>query len=253
MGDFLEEAEELERASSGPRVSYLRDLGLDAPLLDVGCGNGYAVAEWRRRGLHAVGVDSSVYRMSRWLDEHSSLPFLPFVVADAAALPFRTGHFGAAYSSGLLEHIGVQEQGGRYRFAEMPDKHLRRERAVAEMCRVTRQSGPVVLDFPNGMFPIDFWHGSSLAAFRIHALPDRLNPSLWEIRRYAGRRSVTILPLRSRLGFRQVSRKWWGRALRLPTRIFVRSLDNLPRRLQPVLGLLYPFLVVRIEPEGREV
>ena len=213
-------------------------------MLDVGCGNGYAVAEWRRRGVGAVGVDSSIYRMSRWLDERATLPL---VVADAAALPFGNGQFGAVYSSGLLEHIGVREEGGRYRFEELPDKHALRSRAVAEMCRVASEEGAVLLDFPNGAFPIDFWHGSSVGSFRVHRIPDRLNPTLSQIRRYTGGRRVKILPLRNRLAFRQVSRRWWGRLLRAPAALYVRTLDLLPGRLR---GVLSPFLVVRIEPRS---
>jgi SAM-dependent methyltransferase len=243
--NLLAEAEALEKKSSESRVAFLEGTGVRAPVLDVGCGNGYAVAEWRRRGVRAVGVDASLYRMSRWIEEHASAPL---VVADATALPFRSGEFGGVYSSGLVEHIGVKEEGGRYRFEELPDKHARRESAVAEMCRVASPSGAVLLDFPNGMFPIDFWHGSSVGAFRVHAVPDRLNPSLQQIRRYARGRRVTVLPLRDRLAFRQVSRKWWGRLLRRPAALFVRVLDLVPRRLQPILSVLYPFLVVRIEP-----
>jgi len=245
---FLREAEALERAASDERVSYLQSLGLEGPVLDVGCGNGYAVAEWRRRGVDAVGVDSSFYRAGRWLAERSAGRL---VVADAAALPFRTGQFGAAYSSGLIEHVGVEEQGGDvYRVTELPEKHRRRRRAVEEMCRAAF-GGPVILDFPNGMFPIDFWHGTSLASFRVHRLPDSLNPSVWDIARYAPASRVTILPLRGRLRFRQISKKRWGRVLHVPMRIFLRVLDALPRALRAVHGTLYPFLVVRIAPAKR--
>jgi SAM-dependent methyltransferase len=249
VGDLLAEAEALEKAASESRVAFLAETGIRAPVLDVGCGNGYAVAEWRRHGVRAVGVDASLYRMSRWKDERAALPL---VVADATSLPFRTGAFGGVYSSGLVEHIGVKEEGGRYRFEELPDKHARRESAVAEMCRVASPAGAVLLDFPNGMFPVDFWHGSTVAAFRVHSVPDRLNPSLRQIRRYARGRRLTVLPLRDRLAFRQVSRKWWGRLLRRPATVFVRILDRVPRRLQPILGVLYPFLVVRIEPGDPE-
>ena len=190
-------------------------------------------------------MDSSSYRMSRWIDERAGLPL---VVADATALPFRNGQFGGVYSSGLLEHIGVREQGGRYRFEELPDKHALRSSAVAEMCRIASEEGAVLLDFPNGAFPIDFWHGSSVGSFRLHPIPDLLNPTLRQIRRYASDRPVTVLPLRNRLAFRQVSRRWWGRLLRGPMRLLVRILDVAPRGFEPVRAVLYPFLVVRIEP-----
>jgi SAM-dependent methyltransferase len=242
MNTFLQEAEALERAASWERVSYLQGLFLAGPILDVGCGNGYAVAEWGHRGVKAVGVDSSFYRLGRWLHEH---PAASLVLASATALPFRPGQFNATYCCGLLEHVGVQEQGGStYSVTELPDKHTTRKVAIEEMCRVT--SGSVVLDFPNGMFPIDFWHGTALGAFRVHSLPDSLNPSVWEIARYVPDRQVTILPLGNRLRFKQISRRWWGRALRLPAELFVRLLDMMPRTFRAIHGTLYPFLVVRI-------
>lgn len=241
---FLEEAEALESAASSERVSYLQAQRIGGLVLDVGCGNGYAVAEWRRRGIRAVGVDSSFHRLGRWIGQHSARPY---VLADAMALPFRAEQFDSTYSSGLIEHVGVSEQGGsEYHVAALPAKHEMRRQAVGEMCRVTKRSGSVILDFPNGMFPIDFWHGTSLASFRLHSLPDLLNPTIWEIERYVPNRSVTALPLGNRLGFRQISQRWWGRALRGPAALFVRFLDALPRGLRPVHGLLYPFLVVRI-------
>src|SRR5215831_14608630 len=124
MNTFLHEAEALERSASEERVSYLEAAGLTGPVLDVGCGNGYSVSEWRRRGMTAVGVDSSFYRASRWLAEGSSGGL---VIADAAALPFRDSQFQATYSSGLIEHVGVEEQGGDfYKVVARPDKHATR-------------------------------------------------------------------------------------------------------------------------------
>jgi SAM-dependent methyltransferase len=248
MNAFLQEAEALEQSASEERVSYLVTIGVAGPVLDVGCGNGYSVAEWRRRGVQAIGVDSSFYRASRWLAERSGSAL---VIADAASLPFRGSQFQATYSSGLIEHVGVDEQGDEvYRVMARPDKHELRQQTIREMCRVTSARGSVILDFPNGMFPIDFWHGTSLASFRVHGLPDTLNPSLWEISRYLPESRVTILPLGNRLRFRQISRKWWGRALHVPMRAFVRLLDLLPQALRPIHGILYPFLVIRIQPAG---
>jgi len=246
---LLQEAEALERDAAFERVSYLETLGLGGRVLDVGCGNGYSVREWRRRGVPAVGVDSSFYRVTRWITEGCGRSLL---IADAAALPFRDGIFDSTYSSGLIEHVGVEESGGvEYRITELADKDGRRRTAVAEMCRVTAAEGSVILDFPNGMFPIDFWHGTRLAAFRWHRLPDRLNPSIADVVRWAPDGHVTILPLQNRLRFRQISRRWWGRALHGPMEAFLAALDRMPRGLRSVLGVLYPYLVVRIRPVNR--
>jgi len=242
---FLHDAEKLELAAVPERVTYLESLGLRGPVLDVGCGNGYAVAEWSSRGFRAVGVDSSFYRLSRWLKER---PATSLVLADAAALPFRAGEFLATYSSGLIEHIGVKEQGGEtYSVSELSSKHQMRKQAVNEMCRVTSAFGSIILDFPNGMFPIDFWHGTTLGAFRLHRIPDTLNPSMWDIQRYVPSMRVRLLALRNRLKFKQIGQRWWGRLLQVPARLFIRLLDLLPRRFRSMLGVLYPFVVIRIE------
>ncbi len=248
MGHLLEQAEALERSAADERVAYFDATGLDGTLLlDVGCGNGYSVAAWRRRGRRAVGVDSSLYRLSRWVSEHPGER--PFVAADALALPFRSSRFDQVLSSGMLEHIGVVEEPGPYRVAALPGKERLRAAAVAELLRVTAPTGRVTLDFPNGWFPVDFWHGDRIGAFRLHPVPDVLNPSLRELRRYASGRAVEVLPLGTRLRFRQVSQRWWGRLLAGPVRLFLALLDALPRTLAArASAVASPFLVVRVSP-----
>jgi len=243
MHTFLRAAEELEADAARERIDYLEDHGLLASsVLDAGCGNGHSVLEMRARGMSAVGIDSSWYRLSRWLAEGRAGAF---VLADASALPFPSNHFGAVISSGLLEHVGVSEQSAPYRVWSLPHKHTARAMVLVELQRVS--SGAVVVDFPNGSFPIDFWHGDRLGAFRVHAMPDPLNPSLRQVRSYIPGSRLTLLPLRNRLRFRQVSRRWWGRLLAPCVRAWLRFLDLLPRHV-PLLSLLYPFLVIRIEP-----
>jgi SAM-dependent methyltransferase len=242
MQSLLEAAEELERAAAHERIAYLQDLGVDGNVLEAGCGNGYSVLALRSRGIRAIGVDSSLYRMSRWLTEHRGRPC--FVVATVAALPFRSGAFDHTVASGMLEHVGVSEFSFPYRVTPLPAKAFLRSCAVAELQRVSTNS--VVVDFPNGAFPIDFWHGDSPGAFRLHRVPDVLNPSLAELRSYSKGARLTVLPLKGRLRFRQVSRKRWGRLLAPVVRLCLNLLDRLPRRT-PLLSLFYPFLVVKIE------
>jgi SAM-dependent methyltransferase len=244
MNSLLNAAEELEAGAARERVAYLDSLGpLVSPILDVGCGNAYSVAELRLSGRAAIGLDSSFYRMSRWLAE--GLRGRPLVLASAAALPFRDRSFSAVISSGMLEHIGVHEQSSPYRVEGLPSKHQSRAQALAELSRVCR--GRMVLDFPNGSFPIDFWHGDTLGSFRVHLVPDVLNPTLRELRSYVPGLRLRVEPLGTRLRFRQVSRRSWGRLLAPFIRTYLRFLDCLPREL-PLLSLLYPFLVVTAEP-----
>lgn len=241
MSSLLHQAEELEAGAAADRVAYLEGLGvLAAPILDVGCGNGYGVRELREKGILTVGVDCSTYRLSRWVQEGLGGRYL--VVADAARLPFRPDAFGTVISSGMIEHIGVAERSAPYGVTALPDKRRLRASALAELRRVC--SGHLVLDFPNGWFPIDFWHGDTVGAFRLHSIPDVLNPSLSEVRACLPGLHLTVLPLRNRLQFHQVSRRLWGRLLSPLARLFLHLVDRLPRSAS-VLSVLYPYLVVR--------
>ena len=244
MTSLLHAAEGLEADAAQERIAYFQNLGvLGIRILDVGCGNGYSVRELQNMGVLVVGVDCSFYRLSRWLAEGRDGRKL--VIASAAALPFASGQFDTVISSGMLEHIGVAEEASPYRVSALPNKLLQRGQAVSELSRAS--SRMVVLDFPNGWFPVDFWHGNSLGAFRMHGVPDPLNPSLREVRSYLPGSRIKLLPLRNRLRFRQIARHWWGRLLTPAVQLILSVLDRLPRRT-PLLALFYPFLVVQIEP-----
>jgi len=253
---LLEEAEALELRSAGERVAYYRKLilpmknpvGEPTLLLDVGCGNGYAVAEWRKARVRAIGIDASLYRFSRWVAQHPGER--PFVVANAAALPFRSGVAAAVVASGMLEHIGVmEERTDRYRVSALPARDPAREAVVRELLRVTAPGSALYLDFPNGSFPVDFWHGDDIASFRWHRIPDPLCPDFWSVRLWAKRSgaTVTLHRLHGRLQFRQVGTRRAGRILTPPMKAFLRLLDAAlsfaPARL---LAAFYPFLVLSL-------
>jgi SAM-dependent methyltransferase len=246
MNSLLHDAEELESGAAAERVALFERLGVPpGPLLDVGCGNGHSVAEWRRLGRRAYGVDYELYRLTRWVEVHR--PGQPLVVADARALPFRAGTFVHVVSSGMLEHIGVSESPSPYTVTAWPNRHACRSEAVSEMTRVVVPGGHLTLDFPNGRFPIDFWHGDRVGAFRIHGVPDALNPTVSALVAYAGVHTVTVLPVGTRLRFRQISQRWWGRLLGPLARAYVATLDAAPGRLgQWLRSWLSPFLLVRI-------
>ncbi|MFY9552166.1 MAG: class I SAM-dependent methyltransferase [Thermoanaerobaculia bacterium] len=249
--DLLRQAEALEKAAAAARVGFYRScepsIAAGGRLLDVGCGNGDSVAEWRAAGIRAIGVDASFYRLSRWAALRRRLPL---ALADAANLPFADGAFETAIASGLLEHVGVEELSNPYRITARPEKPSARARVVAELLRVVASGRGVYLDGPNGDFPVDFWHGDRVGAFRPHRVPDTLCPSLGELEGYARAASaeLTLLPVGERLRFRQIAHRSWGRLLAPAARAALRFLDALPRGpLRPLLARLYPFLVVRVE------
>jgi len=258
VADLLSEAEAFEERAATQRVTFLTKLFAEGShssqrLLDVGCGNGYAVREWSDRGLDAVGVDISLYRLSRWFGEHPASN-RPFVIADACALPFRDGIFHRVVSSGMIEHVGVEESSMPYTVVARTDREEKRRRVVAEIARVADSAATILIDCPNGSFPIDFWHGDGLGAFRTHGVPDVLLPSFGDLRRWAegcGYRAM-VLPLTGRLAFRQVGSRWWGRLLAPLMRLYLWCLDGATRMgMGRVTAPFYPYLVVEIRTGGR--
>jgi SAM-dependent methyltransferase len=249
---LLATAEALEKAAADERVAYYRPMvacaggGLRCAVLDLGCGNGYAVAAWRRRDVSAVGVDNSLYRLYRWVKEKSGVPL---VLGDATRLPFRRGAFAAAVSSGVIEHVGVFEEPTPYRITPDPDRDEKRARTMREGLLAVTSGGALYVDFPNGSFPIDFWHGDVVGSFRVHPVPDALLPRYADVVSWVRPEgaSVRLVPLGERLRFQQVGRHWWGRLLRPLARLYVIVLDTLSRVLPArVLAPLFPFLVLRI-------
>ncbi len=103
-----------------------RDLG-GLLLLDVGCGTGPFTIAALRRGGRITSIDIGVELLRRARDKGAPAP----VAGDAAALPFRDASFDLVISSECIEHTGHPE------------------RSVAEMLRVLRTGGTLVLTCPN--------------------------------------------------------------------------------------------------------
>ncbi len=102
-------------------------------ILDVASGFGQDALQLEARGARVVGAEPSA-RMMAWTRMKSAeaegrIPH--WVRGWADALPFATGSFDAAFCKGALDHF------------DQPDK------AIAEMARVTRPSGRVVLTIAN--------------------------------------------------------------------------------------------------------
>jgi SAM-dependent methyltransferase len=84
-------------------AAMLREYLLDGPVLDIGCAKGYLVAELRRRGVDAHGVDWSPYAVAE--ADPDTRPFLQ--CAGAHNLPFADGQFALAVSFDVLEHMDL--------------------------------------------------------------------------------------------------------------------------------------------------
>lgn len=223
---------------------YAPKLRPGSRVLDCGCGNGVSVDVLTGLGFDARGIDLSSLRKWQWRErEHRDR----LAVASALRLPFPDAAFDAVISSGVIEHIGVSEEGGTtYRVTPLPDRDEQRRAYVGELLRVTRAGGSVFIDCPNGAFPIDFWHGPVGGRARVHSRKEGFLPTVREIREYAGGASLTAHSPHRRFAFRQVGRHWYGKlfaplmatAFALGGRLFARTPLN-------------PYLVVEIKkPPG---
>ena len=244
-------ANEIPGAVSRVRNFYLPLLAAQgrAPIglrvLDSGCGNGLSVDLLCEQGLDAWGVDLSALRKWQWRERaHRDR----LACADSLRLPFRDGAFDAILCSGVLEHVGVRERGGdRYEVVPLPDRDASRVAFLSEHARVLAPGGKLWLDFPNGAFPFDFWHGVRPGFPRRHRRDEGFLPTFRDLRRYAlslgPEWKVRPLTARGRLQFRQVGRHWWGRLLTPSADLYMAGLERAPFLLQ---GAMNPFLVVEM-------
>ena len=123
------------------RASHEAALSLLAPrpgdrVLDLGCGNGVALAALARAGADVVGLDYSpgvVRSLSRAI-ALSDFPGRAHVLqGDAELTCFPSASFDKVISCDLFEHLSAESKA----------------RAAAEACRVLRPGGRLVLHTPN--------------------------------------------------------------------------------------------------------
>jgi SAM-dependent methyltransferase len=222
-----------------------------ARVLDCGCGNGISVDLLNESGRDAWGIDLSALRKWQWRER---VQRDRLAVASGMSLPFANGFFDVVISSGVIEHIGVVETGGAtYTVTPMPDRDGLRTRFIAELLRVTRPGGTVFLDFPNGAFPIDFWHSHIGGSARWHSADEGFLPTFGEVRNILREIEPTVtlraLSPHRRFAFRQVGRHWYGRLFALPMTawLFLMSVAGLRTLSRTALN---PYLVIEIRRAG---
>lgn len=85
------------------RFDTLMHLAKPKSLLDVGCAYGYMVGRALARGIHAVGMDISVWCAKQ---ANVTLPEGHFIRQDVEqGIPFKDKEFDCLYCEGVLEHI----------------------------------------------------------------------------------------------------------------------------------------------------
>ncbi len=120
---------------------------------------------WPER-ITALGLHDGAAFRSRY-------PSIPYVQADACALPFDDGAFDVVFSNAVIEHVGGRE----------------RQRAlVSEALRVGRR---VFITTPNRRFPVEVHTRLPL----VHWLPDALSHPVY---RAVGKESATEVDLLTR-------------------------------------------------------
>jgi SAM-dependent methyltransferase len=239
---------EADGAVSRIRDYYLPLINAASPngrILDAGCGNGMSVDLFARAGRNAWGIDSSRLRRWQWRNceqrEH-------LAVADGCQLPFPAGFFDVVLCSGVLEHVGVEESSGeKYEVKALPNRDDLRREFLRGLLRVLAPGGTLYLDFPNGAFPIDFWHNTLGGSARFHSTREGFLPTFAEVVALAstlpGPLAVSSLSPNRRLRFQQVRQHWYGRLFSLPMRLFFFLMDWFPRLSQSPIN---PFLVVAV-------
>jgi SAM-dependent methyltransferase len=225
---------------------YIPMIERGAHVLDCGCGNGVSVDVLDEHGYDAWGVDLSALRKWQW---RKRMHRDQLAVANALRLPFEDDAFDVVISSGVIEHIGVEETGGAsYHVKPMPNRDAMRQQFIDELLRVTKPGGRVFVDCPNGAFPIDFWHGGAGGRARWHSRGEGFLPAFDDIRSLARGNDVRALSPHRRFAFRQVGRHWYGRVFSAPISMLFALMKVLPFLARTALN---PYLVVEIKKSAR--
>ena len=103
-------------------------------ILDVGSGTGIFTREFLARGAEVVGLDISLAMLVRAGEKAQAMPYRG-VTADMASLPFAAGSFDKTVSVTALEFVADEK------------------RTVAELFRVTKPGGVVVVATLNSLSP----------------------------------------------------------------------------------------------------
>jgi SAM-dependent methyltransferase len=142
-----------------------------ATVVDAGCGTGRALPALRAAvgpGGTVVGLDLTPQMLATARD-HRLLGGVSLLLGDARRLPLATARVDAVFAAGLVQH--------------MPDPAA----GLAELARVTRPGGMLIIFHPSGRAALAARHGRSLHADeplhepRLRALLDAAG---WRLTRY---------------------------------------------------------------------
>lgn len=113
-----------------------------AEVLDAGCGPGHLVAALAKRGYRVFGLDASPEMLKRartHVEAIQSPVSVSLRLGNIEQLPFPDAKFDAVFTAGVIEYL----QGD--------------ELVLAELCRVLRPGGHLVLPVTNLWSPINYF------------------------------------------------------------------------------------------------
>lgn len=113
--------------------------------LDLGCGQGWYLAEMRKLGFQVDGTDYSQGQLDRATNNFQTQGMHPGVLvqADAQALPFLDNSYDFVYSINAIHHILAEGA---------------QQRALSEVVRVLRPGGVFMLHEMNTYNPVFRWY-----------------------------------------------------------------------------------------------
>lgn len=186
-----------------------RWVDLSGRILDNGCGLGTYLEAFAPFSRQRIGLELEFDRAAKALPHSEGI-----IQAPAERLPFATGSFDFVLSNEVIEH--VEDDGV----------------AMAEMVRVTRPGGRLLIFCPNRYYPVEqhgiYWRGQyrfgniPLVNYLPNPLRDRLAP---HVRAYTSSRLSTLyreLPVKlihhGRIfgGYDNIEKRWprFGRSMK---------------------------------------
>ncbi len=150
------------RSGQARRLRMIRQwVELEGRILDNGCGGGIYLAHFSTYSQQRFGLEIEMPRAIEALSRSNG-------VAQAAGeyLPFADGSFDFVFSNEVIEHVN--------------DDQL----AVAEMARVTRVGGRILIFCPNRWYPVEthgiYWRGEYKFGNKwlVNYLPDPMRDRL---------------------------------------------------------------------------
>lgn len=209
-------------------------------ILSLGCGTGADVDLLTAAGLSVMGIDCGA-RSCAWPHRTQKHQLL---LANGKQLPFESGTFDAVYCGCVFPHVGTVDDSHQVR----PTYAGERAQLAAEMSRVLRPGGHLIVSSPNRRFPVDIFHGRTkenpFPRYNAASDPFLLSFSDYQnLFRPADCERFRLLPVEGYWGFVRRKQTMLGRISALPVEAIFRLVSH-PKATNLRDTVLNPWLVV---------